>query len=146
MNRVEEACHRFANGNVCAQAVLAVFAKELGLPEPLAMKFGVGFAGGIGMGGHTCGALSGAVAVLGLAYGSDDIQDSASKAKVLQKVKALREAFEDEFKTLTCKGLLVCDISTQEGLERAKENALFQTKCPLFVKRSVEILEDLLCE
>lgn len=146
MTRAQDACERFANGSVCAQAVLAVFAKELELSEALAMKLGVGYAGGIGMGGHTCGALNGAVAVLGLAFGNAEAEDVEAKAHALTKVKRLREAFEEEFGALTCKELLNCDLSTQKGLEKAKEDALFESTCPLFVKRSVELVEELLKE
>ena len=146
MKRAEEACERFANGSVCAQAVLAVFAKDCGISEALAMKLGVGYAGGIGMGGHTCGAVTGAVAVLGLVFGNETPEDIEAKAKALEKVKSLREAFEKEFGTLTCKELLNCDLSTPKGIEKAKENALFETTCPLFVKRCVELTHELLHE
>lgn len=146
MNRAEKACERFATGSVCAQAVLSVFVKELGISESLAMKLGVGYAGGIGMGGHTCGALNGAVAVLGIIYGNETPEDVEAKAKALEKVNALREAFEKEFGTLSCKELLNCDLSTPKGIEFAKENALFETRCPLYVKRSVELIEELLDE
>ena len=54
----------------CCQAVLIPFARELGLTEERAYALGAHFGSGMRHGG-TCGALSGALMVLGL-LGYDD--------------------------------------------------------------------------
>jgi hypothetical protein len=52
--------------------------------------------------------------------------------------------FTERNGTIVCRDLLGCDISTQEGFERAKQQGLFDTVCTKLVKDSVEILEDML--
>ena len=54
------------NGYNCAQAVIAVYADELGIDLETARALGAGFGAGMGTMGATCGALCGAQIVLGL--------------------------------------------------------------------------------
>ena len=54
------------NGYNCAQAVIAVYADELGIDLGTARALGAGFGAGMGTMGATCGALCGAQIVLGL--------------------------------------------------------------------------------
>lgn len=56
----DEALTRFKNGYFCSQAVLTVFAEDLGLDEKTAMKIVSGFGGGMGRMGEVCGAVTGA--------------------------------------------------------------------------------------
>jgi hypothetical protein len=44
--------------------------------------------------------------------------------------------------TLICKKLTGFDISTPEGLSAAREEDVFHTKCPAFIKTACNILED----
>ncbi len=55
----------------CAQSVLVPFADALGIDEDTAFRMGANFGGGMKM-GSVCGALTGALMVLGLA-GLDDV-------------------------------------------------------------------------
>ena len=67
-----------ADANVhynCCQSVLLPFAQELGLTEEQAVALGAHFGSGMRHGG-TCGALSGALMVLGL-LGFDEKQAAA---------------------------------------------------------------------
>lgn len=54
------------NGYNCAQAVIAVYADELGIDLETARALGAGFGAGMGTMGATCGALCGAQIVLGI--------------------------------------------------------------------------------
>lgn len=49
----------FHDGYNCSQAVIAVFAEEVGLDMDTAMKFGASFGGGLGKMREVCGAVSG---------------------------------------------------------------------------------------
>jgi len=58
----------------CAQSVLVPFAKEMGISEEQAYNLGAHFGAGMRH-GSTCGALSGALMVLGaMGYGEQDAQ------------------------------------------------------------------------
>ena len=51
----------------CAQTVVTSFSEELGIERDLAFKIAMGFGGGMGRTARTCGAVTGAYIVLGLA-------------------------------------------------------------------------------
>ncbi len=87
----------------CAQAVLVTFAKEMGMPEEQAYNLGAHFGSGMRH-GSTCGALTGALMVLGM-MGYDDKEASAL-------LKQLRE----EHGALDCATLL--KNSHEKGIVR----------------------------
>lgn len=70
----------------CAQGVFVPFAKAYGLKEEDAMKIAANFKAGMRM-GSVCGAVTGALMVLGL-YGKDDSQTTA---ELYRRVKAHHE-------------------------------------------------------
>lgn len=52
-----------------SQAVLAVFAKDFGLDQDMALKIPQGFGGGVAHTDHICGAASGVIMAIRLRYG-----------------------------------------------------------------------------
>jgi C_GCAxxG_C_C family probable redox protein len=143
MDRVEMALSRFAAGFNCAQAILSVYAKQFGLDEALALKIAAGFGGGMGL-AETCGAVTGAMMVLGLKYGATSADDPASKEPAYQQVRQFASRFQARNASLLCRELLGCDISSAQGLELARQQNLFSTTCPKFVRAAAEILEEML--
>lgn len=125
----------------CAQAMLMVYGKYYGVSEELAMKLAAGFGGGMGGMGKTCGALSGAIAVLGLTY---EMGNPAAKASVYSLVKELTKRFTDRHGSVICNELLGHDISTPDGIQMIREKKLFSTVCPMVDRSAAEILEELL--
>lgn len=78
----------------CAQSVLVPFAKEMGLSEEQAYNIGAHFGAGMRH-GSTCGALSGALMVLGaMGYGE-------------QEAQAMLKSFRDKNGVTDCAHLLV---------------------------------------
>jgi len=143
MNRVEKATHLFKNNFNCAQAVLAAFADAGHLDEAGALKLGSGFGGGIGCGGDVCGALTGAVMVMGLCCGTADPLDKTTKLEVYRKVRRLTEEYKLRTGSTICRELLGFDMSTPEGQQLAKQPDAFHD-CPQFVRIAAEILEEML--
>ena len=68
MNHKEKAVNYFSQKLHCSQAVLAAFVDECGITEEEAIKLGSCFGGGMRK-GEVCGAVTGALMVLGLLYG-----------------------------------------------------------------------------
>ena len=66
MSHTDLALSRFSEGFSCSQSVLAAFAPELGLDADAALRVSAAFGGGMGRLGDTCGAVTGALMVLGL--------------------------------------------------------------------------------
>ena len=66
MSKAEVAVDCFEEGFNCSQAVVSAFAPELGLDRETALRVAAAFGGGMGRTGETCGAVSGALMVIGM--------------------------------------------------------------------------------
>lgn len=141
MKKSEQAVSKFLEGFLCSQAILSVYGSEYGLNRDLALKLATGLGGGMGRLGQTCGALTGAILVIGLKRGAISATDLASREATYRTVKELVKQFKEKNGSTLCRELLGCDISNPEEYQQAKQKQLFQTLCPGFVKSTVEILE-----
>ena len=133
----------FASGCNCAQAVLASFAEGLGLDVPTAIRLGTGFGVGMARGG-ACGAVSGAVMVLGLAGGGGGPGAAAAKAATYARAREFYDQFIDRHGSLICRDLIGLDPSVPEGLEQARREMRFETICVKLVSDAAAILEIML--
>lgn len=141
MSRQEQAAALFSGGFACSQAVLAIFCDRYGLDETTALRIATGFAGGM-KSAEVCGAVSGAVMVIGLRYGHVDAADREARRFAGTKVEDFIRAFRDKHGHLPCRDLLGCDITTEEGRRTAMDKKLFTTKCVDLVRDAVKILEE----
>jgi C_GCAxxG_C_C family probable redox protein len=141
--RVEKAIALFKEGFSCSQAVLAAYSEQLGLEQETAMKLSAGFGGGMKMAG-TCGALTGGLMVIGLKHGHSEAEDKEGKKKLGELIKDFTARFKTKARAVTCRELMNCDISTQEGLRVANEMDLFSVVCPKAVRAAAQILEEML--
>jgi len=144
LSRAEEAKKQFEKGFSCAPAVLSTYSEQLGLGKALALKIACGFGGGIGRMGRTCGAVTGAVMVIGLKNGQVDLADEESRQKTHELIKKFIDKFTALHGSIECKELIGYDLSKSSDLESARESGVFQNKCPSFVYDSARILEDVL--
>lgn len=103
MNHVDKAEEYFCNNFNCSQAVFTGFATELGLDEKLALKISTQFGGGARK-GEMCGAVSGALMVLGLKYGHCHAED-------MERIKEL-----NLFKTI-CPKMIRCATELVEQFD-----------------------------
>jgi C_GCAxxG_C_C family probable redox protein len=144
MDNTEKAKATFLEGFACSQAVLITFCEKFGLDKDIALKLADGFGGGMGRLGYTCGAVTGAFMVIGLKQGRTLAADVESKQKTNAAIKEFVKRFKDRNRTIVCRELLNCDISTEENHKRAVELNLFKTVCPKFVGDAAEILDEIL--
>ncbi len=108
----------------CAQSVAVPFADEVGLDEDTMYRMAANFGGGMKM-AATCGAVTGALMVLGLA-GLDDVE---MLKEIYKRVRENHEGFLD------CADLL--RINAQKGLPK-------KPHCDAMVYELLEITEELL--
>ena len=87
MDKVEQAVSCFREGFNCAQALLVTYASQFGLDHEHALKISGAFGGGIGSMGEVCGAVTGAVMIIGLKYGQTNVSDKRTKKKAYRLVK-----------------------------------------------------------
>jgi len=141
-SKIENASTCFEEGFSCAQAVLSSYGPGLGLERELALRVAGAFGGGMGM-GRTCGAVTGALMVIGLRRSKTTAGDDESK----EACRALADEFIAQFEarngSITCQELLDYDISIPEESDLAKEEGLFDTLCPKLVRDAAEILEQI---
>jgi len=134
----------FNDGFSCSQAVLASYCEKYGLEKELAFKISGAFGGGMGRIGEACGAVTGALMLIGLKYGKYKKEDSESKDRTYNFVKEYTEQFKKRHGSIKCSDLVKYDISDYGELLKARESGVFNTVCPMLVKDSVEIVEKIL--
>ena len=144
MTKKERGIGLFKEGFSCSQAVATVFAEDQGLPVETALRLSQGFGGGMARMADTCGAVTGAILVLGLKHGRTRADDNAAKERTYDLVRELARRFKARHGSLDCRDLLGCDIGTPEGLKLSNDARLHDHLCPLLVASAVEILEDIL--
>ncbi len=138
---VHAANDRFARGFNCAQSVLAAFAERYDLPAETALRIAASFGAGMARAGEVCGALTGALMVLGLQYGSDHPE---GKEEMYRLAREFMEQFEARHGSMLCKQIIGYDISMAEGLQAAREQNLFASICPAVVDATARALNEYL--
>lgn len=144
-SKAEVAQANMSEGFGCAQSVFAAFADDIGLDRETALRIAGPFGGGIGGLGRTCGAVTGAMMVVGFLYGRTDPKDKATKQANNARVQELVRLVEEREGTTLCREILKgYDISDPEERELARQEGLFETGCQKTVGDAAEILEGLL--
>ncbi len=141
---VARAASLFDQGFTCSQAVLAAFSERYGLDEVTALRVACAYGGGVARSGDTCGAVHGALLVIGLAHGKSTLHDDAAKERTYALTREFWKRFREKQGSLICKELIGVDIGTPSGAKAASESGVFREKCPALVRCAAEILEGLL--
>ncbi len=144
MTKSDVALASFNKGITCSAAVFSAFAKELGLDEKTARKIACGFGAGISRTGNICGAVSGAIMVIGLRYGKSEPGDDAATEKTRDLVRQFIHEFTEKNGSVQCTELLGYNLANPEEYEEARKSRLFVTMCPALVSDAVTILEKML--
>ena len=104
MNIKELAKQYHDKGYNCAQSVLCACAEYTGLDEKTAFAVSAGFGGGL-RSGEVCGAISGAVMALGMAYPYNDCTNLEAKDKIAALTKECVSAAKEKFGCTNCSEL-----------------------------------------
>jgi C_GCAxxG_C_C family probable redox protein len=134
------AARLFAAGHFCAEAVLLAGAKHLGVKSDLIPAIATGFCSGLARTSGLCGAVSGGVMVLGLAYGRERAGESVDQSYAA--TRALLDAFRAEFGATGCTELLGCDLGTPEGQQAFRERRLGE-RCLRYTAAAARLAGDL---
>ena len=145
MSKAEDAVKNFENYN-CAQSVLTAYAGDFDLPKEKALQTAVGFGGGMGRLQETCGAVSGAISVLGLSSGFKEGDGRDKINKSYADIRRLVSDFTQKHGTVRCRDLLDgCDLMTEEGQKTFKDNNL-REHCQNYIKLCCDLLDEYLKE
>jgi C_GCAxxG_C_C family probable redox protein len=143
MEKMALARELFLSGHNCAQSVVLSFADDMQFSKELARKISAGFGGGMGKMQETCGAVTGAVMVLGILGGEKAESNEALKSVSYSLVKELFRQFHETYGSTLCRDLTGCDLNTPEGAQRFKEEKFMEQICAGCVTRAVQIVESL---
>ena len=140
MTREEKAIELFSNGYNCAQSVLAAFCEDNGLDLQTALKLTNGFGGGVRC-GELCGAVTGAIMVIGLKCGFYIEKDFEQKTYCNKKSYEFIEKFKEANKSIICRDLLCVDIRYPDDHNTPAAKEAHKSICPKLVANAVQILE-----
>ncbi len=130
------------NGCNCAQSVVTQFCEDFSLDQAAAMRLASPFGGGMYQ-GKTCGAVTGALIVLGLRYGFEVPHKSA---KLLMEEYNLNfiNRFRQILGSTECNEIIGVDISDLDQRTKARVEGIFDQKCPRCIETAVRLVADLL--
>ena len=145
MSKTDKALALFSYNFNCSQAVLTAFAPDFGLDEQLALKLGTSFGGGA-RNGEICGAVSGALLVIGLKYGHYIASDNQQKSRAYEIALEYTRRFKEANGSIVCRDLLGYDLTKPDEMACIKEKGLFGNVCPKMITSAVKILEEILAD
>ena len=106
MTKGETAKNNFQNGCNCAQAVLLAFCEDYGMERETALTIAAGFGSGMAGLRETCGTVTGANMVIGLAKGKNRMEANRT-------FREFADRFREKNGSLVCKELLAARIKTR---------------------------------
>ena len=131
-------------GRSCAQAILMAYGPRFGMDRETASRLAAGFAGGM-FRGDTCGAVSAAVMVAGLAYGSPDSGERYTASYCTLVTQEFCHRFCLRQKSVECRQILErhhVDPKDPEQIRGLRASGI----CTAVVRDAQEILDALLEE
>lgn len=144
MKKPDIAGELFSQGFNCAQSLLAAYGPDFGVKRHMGIKLAGAFGGGIGRMGETCGAVIGALMIIGLRYSTLESQEGSNET-----MYTVAERFIETFKSrnrfcsVVCSELIGFRIHQKKELNQ-KEKSIIHTRCPQLVQDAAEIIEEIL--
>jgi C_GCAxxG_C_C family probable redox protein len=142
--RVNRALKNFDGGFNCAQAVLSAYGSGLGLEPTQGHRVSQSFGAGMARMAGPCGAVTGALMVIGLKHGKTEAKDESAKERTYALALEFVRRFKAKHGSMTCLGLLGHNIGTARGMKALKKLNFHKNICPKYVKDAVLILDKLL--
>lgn len=139
----------------CSQVVLGALRDSIGGISDDVFKAGTGLAGGIGLAGNSCGALTGGVMAISCYFGRDYAQFSdpdGERFKSFRLADKLQNKIEEEYGTSICKGIQTKIMGRFYDLRITSERDEFLEagghgdKCPAVCAKATEFVIDILNE
>ena len=106
-------------GYNCAQAVFCAFSEDLGFDRQTARRLMEGFGAGRGDRTNVCGALSGAVAVIGYVFSNGVPERGPQRNMVYGKIAEATKAFKELYGTDVCANILQANPCGQKVYDAA---------------------------
>lgn len=144
MSKIVQAKDAFGAGYNCAQSVAIAYSPGYGVPSATMARIATAFGGGVSRSDSICGAVSGALMILGLHLGTDNQPDSTAKAKTYALGEEFVAEFTKRYGSVQCTSLVGYNLSVAKERKAASESGAFQTICSKVVENACELLEEYL--
>jgi C_GCAxxG_C_C family probable redox protein len=144
MSNSGNAVNAFQSGLHCAQAILSTYSGQLGLDQGTALKIAAGFGAGMARMQNTCGAVTGAVMVMGLKMIDKNTSREMLRDTFYSSIQEFFRRFREKNGTTECRDLLNCDLKTPEGQKVFHDNKLSVTVCEKCVRDAADLLDEML--
>ncbi|MBQ6438804.1 MAG: C_GCAxxG_C_C family protein [Mogibacterium sp.] len=132
----------FMRGQDCSQVVFSHCAHELGISPEDANRLTASFGGGSGI-GETCGAVIGALMVIGMKHGHSGPDDMEQRTILMEKRSEFLRKWNEKRGTCMCRDFLRHDITQPGEFEKVIEEGTMFSLCPELVLDALEILNDM---
>ena len=142
MTRSDTAVELFSSGFSCSQAVLAAYSDVCNIDRETALRLSSGFGGGV-KSGEICGAISGAVMVVGMRHGQVDASDKEARYICGEKVKKVLHLFRERNGHIVCRELLHDIMPIGNGADAESKIQIRAQRCTQMVRDVMEFLEHL---
>ncbi len=140
---VDAALSYFDSEYNCVQSVLKSVLEHKGLYFGNATDLAAGFGGGIAFSGQQCGAISGAMMVIGLMVGQTTTDVKEQRSITHRLSSEFMNTFKAEFGSIRCDDLTGVNMSDSRAFEQAYEAGVFRKTCPKFVEKAVRIVMEM---
>jgi C_GCAxxG_C_C family probable redox protein len=142
--KIQHAVDLLLGGYMCSESIVMAFADGHGLAPETVARAAYGFAGGMTQ-GKTCGAVTGAIMIIGLKYGPGLRRDPYVRDRCIQLIQEFCHRFRIRRQTLECRTILSMnqiDFNDPEAMKTLRAKKL----CDKIVRDAAEILEALCSE
>ena len=143
MKDSEKALIYFSDQYNCSQSVFSAYSERFGISEDDAIRIATGFGAGFGREQEVCGAISGAVMVLGCRY-FDENDVPGSKEIIYSKTNELLTKFKELNKTIYCSDLTGIDFKKDINREEFKKQDIQEKVCKKCIVDVCRLLEEMI--
>ena len=123
----------------CGESILKAGCEAIGVKSDLFPDIALGLGGGIGLQGHTCGAVSAAALVVSLAMAKKTPDYSARKMATFEAAGRVCKELEKRLGSVQCRKMCKLDLTRPTGLEKLMGGVKAE-KCAGFVKETARVL------
>ena len=145
--RGDKAEKLFREGYNCAQAVFCAFCDATGLSTDEAARLASPFGGGMGRLREVCGAVSGALLVLGAVEGYSTPGNPEAKKNHYERVREFARRFSEVNGSIVCRELLAGVGAAVGGDPEPRTEEFYKKRpCPRLIRDAAETVGEMIEE
>ncbi len=129
----------FSGNNNCAQSVMKAVLSEKNMDFSQVLSLTAGFGGGVAHEGNVCGAVSGAIAALGVLNSKKFTDVVEHKEATYALAEELIRRFKDTHGSILCNDLTGIKMADLKARNKAMQEGTFEQVCPSYVESAVRI-------